>query len=104
MRVDIIAERDALLVRRLVLEPGEATPWHVDRCRRLTVVVSGERLSIEYRDTGEQMLVDVAPGQAEWDEPEARVHRATNAGSSSYEEIVTFFLEAPGSDPQPQPE
>ncbi len=103
MKAETIAEQGALLVRRLVLEPGESTPWHVDRCRRLTVVVSGERLAIEYGDGGEQLVVDVQPGLAEWDEPDARVHRAINVGSSVYEEIVTFYLDAPGTDPQPAP-
>ena len=39
---------------------------------------------------------------ADWDEPESRVHRAVNVGLTPYEEVVTFFLEAPGADPQPE--
>jgi len=101
MRTETLTERADLLIRRLVLAPGEATPWHVDRCRRFTVVVRGEKLGIEFRDSDEKIEVPVRPGLAEWDEPEARVHRAMNVGAEPYEEVVIFFLDAPGADPQP---
>jgi hypothetical protein len=39
--------------------------------------------------------------KARWDEPDTRSHRAINTGSSTFEEVVTFFLEPPGIDPQP---
>lgn len=102
MRVENITKRDDLVIRRLVLEPGEATPWHTDPCHRFSVVVGGERLRIEFLDTGEELVVPVHPGLAEWDAPEERVHRGVNSGSIPYEEVVTFFLERPGSDPQPE--
>ena len=101
MRIEIITSRKDLMIRRLVLEPGEAMPWHTDPCRRFTVVVRGERLSIEFRDGAAPIAVALHPGMAEWDEPDPRVHRAVNTGSGIYEEIVTFYLEAPDTDPQP---
>jgi len=33
-------------------------PWHTDSCHRFSVVVRGERLRIEFRDTGERLVVD----------------------------------------------
>jgi hypothetical protein len=102
MRSETITKRDDLVIRRLVLEPGEAMPWHTDSCQRFSVVVRGERLRIEFRDTGEALTVAVSPGMAGWDEPEARVHRGVNAGSTPYEEVVTFFLGSPGIEPQPE--
>ena len=50
------------------------------------------------------MIVPVHPGLADWDAPEARVHRAVNTGAGAYEEIVTFFISRPGQDPQPEPD
>jgi hypothetical protein len=100
---ETITRRDDLLIRRLVLQPGEATVWHADACRRFSVVVQGERLRIEFQDGGDALEVAVHPGLADWDEPNPRVHRAVNVGAIRYEEVVTFFLDAPGSDPQPQP-
>jgi hypothetical protein len=102
MRVEIITRRDDLLIRRLVLEPGEAMPWHTDTCHRFSVVVRGDALSIEYRDTGERTALAVRPGMADWDEPEPRLHRAVNTGSGVFEEVVTFFLDRPQQDPQPE--
>lgn len=101
MKMEVITQRDDLMIRRQILEPGEALPWHTDRCHRFSVVVRGERLRIEFRDTGEQVTFDVHPGMADWDVPEVRVHRGVNAGETPYEEIVVFFLDAPGIDPQP---
>jgi hypothetical protein len=101
MRTEIITRRDDLLIRRAVLEPGEATPWHTDGVHRFSVVVRGERLALEFRDGGERLEFDVWPGQADWDAPEPRTHRAINVGSGTFEEVVTFYLEPEGCDPQP---
>ncbi len=104
MHTEIITDTDELLIRRLVLEPGEAMFWHHDACRRFTVVVRGERLRIEYRNSDEVTEFAVAAGEAGWDEPEDRVHRAVNVGSTPFEEVVTFYRSAPDLEPQPRPE
>jgi hypothetical protein len=98
---EVITVRDDVVVRRSVLQPGEATPWHTDPVRRLTVVVAGERLTIEFRDTGETLDIPVHAGLTDWDAPEPRVHRALNTGGVPFEEVVTFYLDRPGQDPQP---
>jgi hypothetical protein len=102
MRSEFITVRDDLVIRRSILEPGEATPWHVDPCHRFSVVVCGDSLTLEFRDDATTLDVDVWPGQAGWDAPEPRVHRAVNTGSQPFEEVVTFYLAAPGADPQPE--
>lgn len=100
MRTETITQCDTLVIRRLVLEPGEATPWHTDACRRFSVVVRGERLRIEFRDAADHPVVAVEPGSVGWDQPEARIHRAWNIGATAYEEVVTFFLDQPEMNPQ----
>jgi quercetin dioxygenase-like cupin family protein len=104
MSEEVLFERGATLVRRLSLAPGEAMPWHRDPFHRVTVILRGDALSIEYRDGGESHRVPVAPGQVDWDEPTERIHRAVNAGSQPYEEITVFFLDRPGAIPQPPAE
>ncbi len=99
----LISKRDDLLIRRLILAPGEAMRWHTDLCRRFTVVISGSLLRIEFRGSPESLQVCVRPGQADWDLPDPRVHRAVNVGPESYEEVVTFFLDRPEQTPQPEP-
>ena len=101
VRTEIISQDGDLLIRRAILAPGEATPWHQDACRRFTVVVRGDGLTIEYQD-GERVDVSVHPGLADWETPQARVHRAVNTGGEVFEEVVTFFLERAGQDPQPK--
>jgi hypothetical protein len=101
MHSEVITRRDDLMIRRLVLEPGEAMPWHTDACHRFSVIVRGQQLTIEFRETGERIGVPVHPGIVDWDTPEARVHRAVNTGATTYEEVVTFVLSVPGTEPQP---
>jgi len=102
MHTEVITRRDDLMIRRLVLELGEAMPWHTDACHRFSVIVRGQQLSIEFRETGERLTVPVHPGMVDWDVPDTRVHRAVNTGSTPYEEVVTFFLGSPGLNPQPE--
>jgi hypothetical protein len=101
MRQDILYRRKAVLVRRMRLEPGEASPWHVDTCHRVSVVLSGNQLAIERRDGSRRHKVRVRVGQVDWDEPGSEVHRAVNVGRQRYEEVVVFFLAYPGQNPQP---
>jgi len=97
-------QRGTTLVRRLRLAPGEAMHWHRDPYHRVTVVLEGDALEIQYRDGGDSVRVEVSPGQADWDEPTDRVHRGVNIGDSRYEEVTIFFLDAPDSVPQPTAE
>lgn len=72
MNVETISELEDLVIRRLVLEPGEATPWHV------------------------------GPGLAGWDQPEPRSLGAVNAGPDTYEEVVTFYRQGIRFEVQPE--
>jgi hypothetical protein len=101
MRQEILYRRKTVLVRRLRLERGEASPWHRDVCHRVSVVLSGSQLAIEPRSGGPPHKVLVRVGQVDWDEPGSEVHRAVNVGRQRYEEVVIFFLAYPGQNPQP---
>ncbi len=94
-------ERGTTIVRRLILAPGDATWWHRDPYHRVTVVLSGDVLEIEYRDGSKSHRVELIAGQTDWDEPSDRVHRAVNIGHGPYEEITIFFLDQSGAVPQP---
>jgi quercetin dioxygenase-like cupin family protein len=101
---ETIGRRETTLVKRLVLEPGEATVWHRDPFHRVTVIVRGDALAIEYADGGEPHRVSVSAGQVDWDAPTDRKHRAVNVGVAAYEEVTIFFLDRPDSVPQPSAE
>lgn len=99
---EVLHHRENILVRRQRLAPGEATPWHRDPFHRVTVVLSGDLLSIEFRDGGETQTWKVRTGEVDWVEPSNRVHRAVNVGKELFEEVVTFFLDRPDAEPQPE--
>jgi quercetin dioxygenase-like cupin family protein len=99
---EVLHHRGNYLVRRQRLAPGEASPWHRDPFHRVTVVLGGDLLSIEFRDGGETLTWEVTAGEVDWVEPSDRVHRAVNTGKQLFEEVVTFFLDRPDADPQPE--
>ena len=98
----VLHHRGNYLVRRQRLLPGEATPWHRDPFHRVTVVLSGELLNIEFRDGGETQSWKITVGEVDWSEPSGRVHRAVNVGKEVFEEVVIFFLDRPDAVPQPE--
>jgi hypothetical protein len=98
---ETLHRRGLTVVRRLRLAPGEPMRWHRDPFQRLTVVLTGDALAIEYRDGGPTERFELTPGQADWDEPTERVHRAVNVGVQPYEEVTIFFLDRPDAVPQP---
>lgn len=99
---EVLHHRGNYLVRRQRLAPGETTPWHRDPFHRVTVVLSGDLLNIEFRDGRQTRTWKVAAGEVDWVEPSDRVHRAVNVGKERFEEIVTFFLDRPDAEPQPE--
>jgi len=103
VKIEVLEQGERIVIRRLTLAVGEAMPWHADACRRYSVVLSGDRLAIEYRSSGERIEFPVHRGLSGWDEPEPRVHRAVNPGDLPYEEIVTFLREHGDIEPQPSP-
>ena len=97
----VLHHRGTTLVRRQHLAPGESTPWHRDPFHRVSVVLSGDAIAIEYRDQSPSKHLVLQPGQVDWDEPTDRIHRAVNVGTGPYEEVTVFFLDQPGAIPQP---
>ncbi len=59
----VLHRRGNILVRRQRLAPGEATPWHRDPFHRVTVVLSGDLLNIEFHDAGETLPWKVTVGE-----------------------------------------
>jgi quercetin dioxygenase-like cupin family protein len=98
---EILFHQGTTMVRRLRLAPGEAMPWHRDPFQRVAVILARDLLSIEYRDGGKSQSVEITPGQVEWEEPTARVHRAVNVGKHPYEQVTVFLLDRPDAVPQP---
>ena len=58
--------------------------------------------NIEFRDGGETQLWKITVGEVDWIEPTDRVHCAVNVGKEIFEAVVTFFLDRPDAEPQPE--
>jgi len=58
-----ISERDGVRVHRSRLEPGESSPWHVDSFHRVSVVLQGDQLRIEYQHGGNRNLFRSLPAR-----------------------------------------
>ena len=67
----------------MIPEPDQATPRHVARCRRFTVVIRRERLQIQFQEEGTALDVMIGRGEASWDEPDDTAHRAVSIGPRS---------------------
>lgn len=104
MTDEIVLQHGTTMVRRLRFAPGETMPWHRDPFHRVAVVLSGDVLSIEYRDGSQSQYVEITAGQVEWEEPSARVHRAVNVGTQPSEQVTVFLLDRPDAAPQPAEE
>lgn len=95
MKDEFLFQRGTTYVRRLQLSPGEAMPWHRDPFHRVTVVLRGDVLAIEYRDESEGQRFTITPGQVDWDEPTDRVHRGVNVGVELMKRSPSSFLTIP---------
>ena len=104
MEDEVLIRRGNTLVRRLRLAAGEAMPWHHDPFHRVTVILQGNAIAIEFRDGSKGQRFNVRPGQVDWDEPTDRIHRGVNVGDEPYEEITVFFLKRSDDVPQPKVE
>ena len=52
----------------------------------------------------ESLRVEITPGEVEWEQPNARVHRAVNVGELTYEQVTVFLLNRPDVVAQPSSE
>jgi hypothetical protein len=67
MKIELINNRDAVVIRRLVPGPGEPMFWHKDNCHQFSLVLRGSRLSIEFQESKEIVEIDVCSGMTCWD-------------------------------------
>jgi hypothetical protein len=95
---ETLHHRGTTLARRMRLKPGEATRWHIDPFHRVSVVLKGDVLAIEFRDG--RLWSQSVTGTGWLGEPGHDIHQATNIGDVLYEETV-FFLAHPNDVPQP---
>ncbi len=87
----VLFENEKVKVWNLIVEPGEASPWHLHGRDYMTVVVEGEALVAEFEDgTRERRTYEIG----DWNfTGEHRVHRVVNDTGRRYKNVLIEFKE-----------
>ena len=76
----------------LVLEPGQASPWHHHSMHYLFIVTRAGTLKAEY-DDGTSAVRDYALGEVVMGQKDS-VHRVTNVGDELYSNAIVELKES----------
>ena len=79
-------ENENVRVWDLILEPGQASPWHHHSTHYLFIVSEPGRLKVEY-DDGTTDVADLSLGQVVMGQKDS-IHQVTNMGSARYRNAV----------------
>lgn len=83
---EVLFENDKVKVWNLVVEPGEASDWHMHDNDYVTVVVEGEGLMVQYEDGAEQ---DSPSEVGTWRfHGEHKIHRVVNNRDVRYKNVL----------------
>ena len=82
----VLFENERVKIWNLIVEPGEASPWHLHRRDYVTVVVEGGGLSVEFDDATTEMG---STHVGHWAyHGEHKVHRVVNNTSERYKNVL----------------
>ena len=82
----VLFENEKVKVWNLVVDPGEASGWHLHPRDYVTVVVAGGGLTVEY-DDGTSGVGSAAVGTWTY-HSEPRVHRVVNYTDTTYKNVL----------------
>ena len=83
---DVLFENDRVKIWNLIVDPGQASAWHLHRRDYITVVVEGGGLTLELEDGAtEQNVSEVGTWRYHG---EHKVHRVINKGSARYKNVL----------------
>ncbi len=82
----VLFENERVKIWNLIVEPGQASPWHLHQRDYITVVLEGEGLVVEYEDgTTEDSPAYVGRWRFH---DKHRVHRVVNNRPTRYKNIL----------------
>ena len=79
-------ENDRVKIWSLIVEPGQTSPWHLHTRDYVTVVIEGEKITVESED-GTALLPPSEVGRWRYHD-EHGVHRVINDGDTRYRNIL----------------
>ena len=83
---NVLFENEHVKIWNLIVEPGEASDWHLHGRDYVTVVVEGDGLTAEY-DDGTSSDSPSAPGTWTY-HGDHRVHRVVNNSDTRYVNVL----------------
>ncbi len=82
----VLFENERVKIWNLIVEPGEASPWHLHERDYVTVTVEGAGLTPEFED-GTKGAGPTKPGDWHY-HGEHRVHRVVNHTDTRYKNVL----------------
>ncbi len=92
---NVLFENDNVKIWNLIVEPGQASDWHLHGRDYVTVVVEGAGLTVEYED-GESADSPSSPGTWTY-HADHRVHRVINNTDTRYVNVLVELKRAQGA-------
>ena len=90
----VLFENDNVKIWNLIVEPGEASDWHLHERDYVTVVVEGAGLTVEY---GDGASADSPSGPGTWTyHGDHQVHRVINNADSRYVNVLVELKRTEG--------
>jgi len=83
---EVIFENDRVKIWNLIVEPGDASDWHLHERDYVTVVVEGEGLTVEY-DDGTSEDSPSSPGTWRY-HGDHKIHRVVNNAGTRYVNVL----------------
>ena len=83
---EVIFENDRVKIWNLIVEPGDASDWHLHERDYVTVVVEGEGLTVEY-DDGTSEYSHSGPGTWRY-HGDHKIHRVVNGSGARYVNVL----------------
>ena len=83
---EVLFENERVKIWTLVVDPGEASPWHLHPRDYITITVEGDSISLEHED-GSAESSSHEPGRWKWHGDHV-VHRVVNDGKTRYRNIL----------------
>ena len=83
---DVLFENDNVKIWNLVVNPGDASDWHMHKRDYVTIVVEGAGLTVEYDDGTSE---DSPSGPGVWRyHGEHKIHRVINNTDTRYVNVL----------------
>jgi quercetin dioxygenase-like cupin family protein len=83
---DVLFENDKVKIWNLIVEPGQASDWHLHQRDYVTIVVEGKGLIVEYDDgTKEDSPAQVGRWRFH---DQHKVHRVINNTDTRYKNVL----------------